>query len=108
MSIGSRGIVARGASGVVTRDEFWQRVNALVGRLQARAPRRCALVCESSVDFAVGVVALAHLGCPIVLPPAPQAGSLRLCDADVDAVLTDMPDEFSGFDVVTFPAPVTR
>lgn len=105
MTIGANGIVARNAAGVVTRDAFWKRVNALVTVLEARSVRQCALICDSTVEFAVGLVALAHTGAAVVLPPAAQAGSLRLCEADVDSVLTDRPNAFADFDVLTFPPP---
>lgn len=76
---------------------FWQRVHGLMRVISARPAQRWALVCEDSGWFAAGLLALANAGREIVLPQAPQAGSLTASGAHIDAVLTDRPQAFAEF-----------
>ncbi|HET7370132.1 MAG TPA: AMP-binding protein [Gammaproteobacteria bacterium] len=101
--IAHSGVIAYGETGELGCAAFWQRVNGLIEALNAHPGGRWALVCDSTSSFAAGLVALSHTGRTIVVPPAPQAGSLRACQADVAAVLTDQPAQFSDFNAVAFP-----
>ena len=89
--------LAFGEGGVLTRADFWRRVHGLERALAKHPARRWALVCEDSTWFAAGFLALANMGCNLVLPQAPQAGSLSASGAAVEAVLTDKPEDFPGF-----------
>jgi acyl-coenzyme A synthetase/AMP-(fatty) acid ligase len=97
-------LIAVGSGGNVDRAAFWRRVNALMTLLDAHPARRWALVCEDSAWFGAGFVALACSGRVQVIPPAPQAGSLRACNAEIDAVLTDLPERFVEFATLAVPA----
>lgn len=81
----------------VDQTAFWRRVHGLRAALASHPARRVALVCDDSSWFAAGMLALAHAGRICVVPQAPQAGSLTASGAQVDAVLTDRPAEFSEF-----------
>ncbi|MGB9429026.1 MAG: class I adenylate-forming enzyme family protein [Gammaproteobacteria bacterium] len=94
---GGSQIAALDDHGVLTQTAFWQRVHGLSAALQSRAEQRWALICEDSAWFAAGLFALAHSGRTIVLPQAPLAGSLAASGAEIDAVLTDRPEQFPGF-----------
>ncbi|HEX6550924.1 MAG TPA: class I adenylate-forming enzyme family protein [Gammaproteobacteria bacterium] len=83
------------------RAAFWQRVNGLADAIAARSEQRWALVCEDSSWFAAGLFALAKAGRAIVLPQAPQAGSLSASGAQIDAVLTDQSERFDDFAVLS-------
>jgi len=91
------GLLALGEQGAVDRALFWRRVQGLREALAMRPERRWALVCEDSIAFAAGLMALGSAGRTVMLPQAPQAGSLTASGAAVDAVLTDRPDNFPGF-----------
>ena len=93
-------VLALGERGALSRAAFWRRVQALRSDLDARPARRWALVCEDAGWFAAGLFALADPRRTVVLPQAPQAGSLSASGAKVDAVLTDRPGEFQGFTVL--------
>jgi acyl-coenzyme A synthetase/AMP-(fatty) acid ligase len=93
--LGSRGEVSRGA--------FRRRVQALRAVLDLHPAKRWALVCEDSGWFGAGLLALAAHGRSVVLPQAPQAGALR--DTGVDAVLTDLPQAFAGFETLAVSEP---
>lgn len=88
-------LLALGEGGPLDRAAFWKRVRTLGDALAARPERRWALVCEDSVWFAAGLMAITGNGRTVVLPQAPQAGSLA--GAGVDAVLTDRPESFPGY-----------
>ena len=90
-------VLALGERGTLTRAGFWRRVQALRSELDTRPARRWALVCEDTGWFAAGLFALADPRRTVVLPQAPQAGSLSATGAKVDAVLTDRPGDFQGF-----------
>lgn len=81
----------------VERVTFWQRVHGLAAAIDAQRAQRWALVCEDSSWFAAGLFALAKARRNVVLPQAPQAGSLTASGAQIDAVLTDSPERFAGF-----------
>lgn len=91
------GLLALGERDSLDRAAFWRRVRALSDAVATRPERRWALVCEDSAWFAAGLMALAGSGRSLVLPQAPQAGSLAASGAEVDAVLTDRPESFSGY-----------
>ncbi len=93
-------VLALSDHGVLDRAGFWRRVQALSAGIAACPARRWALVCEDSAWFAAGLFALGDCGRTIVLPQAPQAGSLSASGADIDAVLTDRPENFAGFTVL--------
>jgi acyl-coenzyme A synthetase/AMP-(fatty) acid ligase len=95
-----RRVLAWGEDGALQRAEFWRRVNGLAAAVARHPARRWALVCEDSGWFAAGFFALGGNGRTIVLPPAPQAGSLEASGAEVDAVLTDRPGQFPGLEVL--------
>ncbi|HET7176889.1 MAG TPA: class I adenylate-forming enzyme family protein [Gammaproteobacteria bacterium] len=88
----------------LSRAAFWQRVHGLERALVKHPARRWALVCDDSGWFAAGFLALANLGRELVLPQAPQAGSLSASGTAVDAVLTDRPRDFQGFTVLATEA----
>lgn len=92
--------LVRSATAPLSRAEFWRRVHGLADALAPRQERRWALVCEDSAWFAAGFMALAGSGRVVVLPQAPQAGSLAASAAAVDAVLTDHPEDFEGYSVL--------
>ncbi|HET7922452.1 MAG TPA: AMP-binding protein [Gammaproteobacteria bacterium] len=83
--------------GSLARADFWRRVHGLTVAVAAHPARRWALVCEDSAWFAAGLFALGRLRRGIVLPQAPQAGSLAASGAQIDAVLTDQPQAFSDY-----------
>ncbi|HEV2460896.1 MAG TPA: hypothetical protein VGS80_21300, partial [Ktedonobacterales bacterium] len=93
-------LLAVSEAGTLSRAVFWQRVRGLERALAKHPARRWALVCEDSGWFAAGFLALANVGRELVLPQAPQAGSLSASGAAVDAVLTDKPQDFQGFAVL--------
>jgi acyl-coenzyme A synthetase/AMP-(fatty) acid ligase len=93
-------VLALSDHGSLDRAAFWRRVQALNSAIATRPARRWALVCEDSSWFAAGLFALGNCGRTIVLPQAPQAGSLGASGADIDAVLTDQPENFAGFSVL--------
>lgn len=89
--------LALSEGGMLSRATFWQRVHGLERALAQHPARRWALVCEDSAWFAAGFLAIANAGRELVLPQAPQAGSLSASGAAADAVLTDRPEDFPGF-----------
>lgn len=101
--------VAYGDQRLLTRADFWRRVQFLSAALATHPAQRWALVCDDGSWFAAGLLALANSGCTVVLPQAPQAGSLGAEGAPVDAVLTDRAQEFAGFTVLATeePGPAT-
>src|ERR1700691_3199921 len=100
------GVVALNEDGALHRDAFWQRVNTLADAIARHPAQRWALICKDSSWFAAGLFALANSARTIVLPPAPQAGSIVASGARVDAVLTDQPEQFPGFESVATREPV--
>ena len=92
-----------GARGLVTRAAFRRRVQALHAALDRHPAKRWALICEDGGWFGAGLLALAGGGRSIVLPQAPQAGALK--DSSIDAVLTDRPEAFSGFERLVVSEP---
>jgi acyl-coenzyme A synthetase/AMP-(fatty) acid ligase len=93
-------VLALGEAAALDRAAFWRRVDALSSAVAARPARRWALACEDSSWFAAGLLALAGSRRTLVLPQAPQVGSLGAAGAEVDAVLTDRPRDFPGFEVL--------
>ncbi|HET7651071.1 MAG TPA: class I adenylate-forming enzyme family protein [Gammaproteobacteria bacterium] len=93
--------VAINGSMVVERPVFWQRVHGLAGAIAVHPAQRWALVCEDSSWFAAGLFALAQARRGIVLPQAPQAGSLAASGAQIDAVFTDRPERFPDYAVLS-------
>lgn len=84
--------------------EFWQRVHAISAAIAVRSEQRWALVCEDSAWFAAGLLAIANAGRVSVLPQAPQAGSITISGAHIDAVLTDQPRAFADFATLSMAA----
>lgn len=105
-SFASQSIVALRDQDVLRHKSFWSGVNALTDVIACHPAQRWALVCEDGDRFAAGFLALANSGRTIVVPQAPQAGSLGTPGERVDAVLTDRPEQFSGFKVLSAIAPV--
>jgi acyl-coenzyme A synthetase/AMP-(fatty) acid ligase len=101
------GVIALDESGTLDRAAFWRRVNGLAAAIAVHPARRWALACEDSSWFAAGLFALANSSRTIILAQAPQAGSLSASGAEVDAVLTDRPEQFPGFATLALrePAP---
>jgi len=93
-------ILALSDHGTLDRAAFWGRVQALSAAIAGHPARRWALVCEDSAWFGAGLFALGSAGRTVVLPQAPQAGSLVASGAGIDAVLTDRPESFAGFNVL--------
>jgi acyl-coenzyme A synthetase/AMP-(fatty) acid ligase len=87
----------------VSRGAFRRRVQTLRAVLDLHPAKRWALVCEDSGWFGAGLLALAAHGRSVVLPQAPQAGALK--DLGIEAVLTDRPQAFAGFEVVAIAEP---
>ena len=92
--------LALGEHGTLDRATFWRRVQGLSTAIAKHPARRWALVCEDSSWFAAGFMALAHNDRTLVLPQAPQAGSLGASGAGIDAVVTDKPENFADFAVL--------
>ena len=95
------GALAYSEGAPLSRAGFWRRVAALSTALEAHPAKRWALVCEDGAWFAAGLLALADPRRTVVLPHAPQAGSVPA----VDAVLTDRPQDFPGFTVLATQEP---
>jgi acyl-coenzyme A synthetase/AMP-(fatty) acid ligase len=76
---------------------FWRRVHGLRAALASHPAHRWALVCDDGGWFAAGLLALAHAERTVVVPQAPQSGSLTASGAHIDAVLTDRPVAFTEF-----------
>jgi acyl-coenzyme A synthetase/AMP-(fatty) acid ligase len=104
-SVPPDGVVALSEDGALHRDAFWRRVNTLADAIAHHPAQRWALICKDSSWFAAGLFALANSARTIVLPPAPQAGSIVASDARVDAVLTDQPEQFPGFESLSTREP---
>lgn len=97
LQVGNDIPVAFNGTARIERELFWQRVHGLANAIKTHPAQRWALVCEDSSWFAAGLFALAKARRNIVLPQAPQAGSLTASGAQIDAVLTDSPERFAGF-----------
>lgn len=95
------GALAYGEGAPLTRAGFWRRAATLRTVLDAHPAKRWALVCEDGAWFAAGLLALADPRRTVILPQAPQAGSLPT----VDAVLTDRPQDFPAFSVLAAEEP---
>ena len=98
-------VLAVHASRDLDRAAFWRRVNGLSDALAGHPARRWALICEDSSWFAAGLFALANSRRVIVVPPAPQAGSLSASGAQIDAVLSDRPEWFPNIDLMAISEP---
>jgi acyl-coenzyme A synthetase/AMP-(fatty) acid ligase len=96
-------LIERG--GPLARTAFQARVRALRAALAAHPARRWALVSDDGGGFAAGLLALADPRRTVVLPQAPQAGSLKAAGVQVDAVLTDRPEDFPGFTTLALSQP---
>ena len=92
-----------GGRAPVDRLGFRRRVHALRAVVDLHPARRWALVCDDAGWFGAGLLALAAHGRSIVLPQAPQAGSLT--GTGIDAVLTDRARDFQGFETVAAVEP---
>ena len=92
-----------GGRAPVDRVGFRRRVQALRAVADVHPARRWALVCDDAGWFGAGLLALAARGRSIVLPQSPQAGSLA--GTGVEAVLTDRPADFAGFDILQVAEP---
>jgi acyl-coenzyme A synthetase/AMP-(fatty) acid ligase len=92
-------------NGTLDRGAFWRRVNGLAEAIAVHNARRWALICDDSSWFAAGLLALANSRRVIVIPQAPQAGSLTASGAQVDAVLSDRPEWFSSIAVLATREP---
>ncbi len=90
-------------SGELSRGAFRRRVQAMRAVLDLHPAKRWALICEDSGWFGAGLLALAAQGRSVVLPQAPQAGALK--DTGVEAVLTDKPEAFAGFETLAVSEP---
>lgn len=88
------------ARGSLSRAALSARACGLAAALDTHPARRWALVCDDAGWFAAGLLALASCKRITVLPQAPQAGSLKAAGVEVDAVLTDRPSAFAGYDVL--------
>jgi acyl-coenzyme A synthetase/AMP-(fatty) acid ligase len=93
-------VLALGDATSLDRSAFWRRVAGLRASVAGHPARRWALVCEDSAWFAAGLMAMPGAGRTLVLPQAPQAGSLSAAGIEVDAVLTDRPADFAGYAVL--------
>ncbi|HVC37867.1 MAG TPA: class I adenylate-forming enzyme family protein [Gammaproteobacteria bacterium] len=98
-------VVAMRASGALDRAAFWRRVNGLTDVIAGHPAQRWALICEDSSWFAAGLFALANSRRVIVVPQAPQAGSLSASGVQVDAVLSDRPEWFSSIELLATSEP---
>ena len=92
-------------SGSLDRAAFWRRVNGMTEIIAGHTAQRWALICEDSSWFAAGLLALANSQRVIVVPQAPQAGSLAASGVKIDAVLSDRPEWFSNFEVLAIQEP---
>jgi acyl-coenzyme A synthetase/AMP-(fatty) acid ligase len=100
LGAGDAGPSVLSARGALSRDALSARVCGLAGMLDVHPAKRWALVCDDAGWFAAGLIALASRQRITVLPQAPQAGSLKAAGVEVDAVLTDRPAAFAGYDVL--------
>jgi acyl-CoA synthetase (AMP-forming)/AMP-acid ligase II len=98
-------LAAVSAAGELTRAAFWRRVNRLAAVIAARGVQRYALICGDTVAFAQGLLALMSTSRTAIVPQAPKAGSLADSGAHFDAVLTDMPHAFGGFEALNANPP---
>ena len=92
-----------GGRAPVDRAGFRRRVHVLRAIVDLHPARRWALVCDDAGWFGAGLLALAGRGRSIVLPQAPQAGSLA--GTGIEAVLTDRPGSFRDFETLSVAEP---
>ena len=88
-----------GGRAPVDRRGFARRVQALRAAADRHPAKRWALICDDAGWFGAGLLALAARGRSVVLPQAPQAGSLA--GTGIEAVLTDRPADFQDFATLT-------
>ncbi len=104
-------VIARGDSGDLLAGEFQRRVAGIAGCLLQRPEQRWALVCDDTLWFAAGFLALAQARKTLILPQT--GGPESAAEAQAAAVLTDQPARFPSFasvDVTAVPeagAPVS-
>jgi acyl-coenzyme A synthetase/AMP-(fatty) acid ligase len=96
---GSAAVAAYTSLGPVSADDLRRRASGAAAALAKRPERRWALACDDTLAFAVGLLALARTGKTVVLPHAPQTGSLTAAQG-IEAVLTDAPGRFPGHAVL--------
>ncbi len=87
--------VAYTDTGVVSAGEFHRRVAGISRRLLQRPEQRWALVCDDTLWFATGFMALAQAHKTVILPQASSPGNVA--EARAEAVLTDAPARFASF-----------
>lgn len=92
--LASAAVAAYGEQGALQLAEFQARVAALTAALRERAEQRWALVCDDTLAFATGFLALGQAGKTIILPHAPQQASVSAIEPQVQAVLSDTPQRF--------------
>lgn len=83
--------VARRGGEVISFARLRADVAATVGALRAAGCRRGGLVCADAYLFAVGLLALAHAGAAIVVPPSGQHAILADLSGAWDTLVTDDP-----------------
>lgn len=82
-------IIATGADGVRTRNDFTRDVTALAGRLRTTGGKRWLIADGDGYAIAVGLFAVLHAGGQAILPANLQAGHLSDVAKAADGVLTN-------------------
>lgn len=82
-------IIATGADGVRTRNDFTRDVTALAGRLRTTGGKHWLIADSDGYAIAVGLFAVLHAGGQAILPANLQAGHLSDVAKAADGVLTN-------------------
>ena len=95
VSVTQQKVVAFTESNDLLAGEFQQRVAGIARQLLQRPEQRWALVCDDTLWFATGFLALAQARKTLILPQA--SGPANVAEAQATAVLTDQPAHFPSF-----------
>ncbi|MGA9852071.1 MAG: AMP-binding protein [Gammaproteobacteria bacterium] len=87
--------VAYTVTGEVFPAEFRRRVDGITRHLLQHPEQRWALVCDDTLWFAAGFLALTNARKTVILPQA--SGPSNVAEAQAAAVLTDQPARFASF-----------
>jgi len=90
----SQDIVVYTENGAVDAMGFKRMVDGISLQMMRRTEQRWALVCNDTLWFAVGFLALSQAGKMIILPQTNQLSSVQAAHAD--AILTDQPTHFGS------------
>lgn len=82
-------VVAFRGAAPITLGELRASVAATAAALAADGVRRALLVCDDSVRFVAGLLALLHAGAEVALPPNARSGTVEALGGTFDCVVTD-------------------